>query len=79
MDLVETNDGSGESDPLTATGDSRTLNGGGGSSGGGSNPSHSQASSGSISIVHVSVPQAQVSRSNNLPLISCFLVSCLNK
>jgi len=60
MDLVETNDGSGESDPLTASGDSRTLNGGGGgSSGGGSNPSHSQASSG-ISIVHVSVPQAQV-------------------
>jgi len=70
MDLVETNDGSGESDPLTASGDSRTLNGGGGgSSGGGSNPSHSQASSG-ISIVHVSVPQAQVSRSNNLSLIN---------
>lgn len=59
MDLVETNDGSGESDQLTASGDSRTLNGGGGSSGVGSNPSHSQTSS-SISIVHVSVPQAQV-------------------
>nr|CAG4636513.1 EOG090X0DMT [Eubosmina coregoni] len=59
MDLVETNDGSGENDPLTVPGDSRTLNGGSGSSGGSSNnPSHSQSSTG-ISIVHVSVPQAQ--------------------
>ena len=62
MDLVDTNDGSGESDPHNiGAGDSPALNGrgSGGSNGGGSNPSHSQSSS-AISIVHVSVPQAQV-------------------
>ncbi|XP_057370649.1 cyclic AMP-dependent transcription factor ATF-1-like [Daphnia carinata] len=63
MDLVDTNDGSGESDPHNSgAGESPALNGGrgsGGGNGGGSNPSHSQSSS-AISIVHVSVPQAQV-------------------
>lgn len=63
MDLVDANDGSGESDPLNsgAERESPTLNGGrGGNNSGGSNQSHSQSSS-AISIVHVSVPQAQVS------------------
>nr|CAG4643501.1 EOG090X0DMT [Ilyocryptus agilis] len=58
MDLVDTNDGSGENDPLST--DGQTVNGGASnSSAGGSNPSHSQATSG-ISIVHVTLPQAQV-------------------
>nr|CAH0110896.1 unnamed protein product [Daphnia galeata] len=63
MDLVDANDGSGESDPHnTGAAESSALNGGrssGGGNSGGSNPSHSQSSS-AISIVHVSVPQAQV-------------------
>lgn len=65
MDLVDANDGSGESDPHNSgAAESSSLNGGrssGGGNIGGSNPSHSQSSS-AISIVHVSVPQAQVSR-----------------
>ena len=65
MDLVDANDGSGESDPHNSGAvESSPLNGGrssGGGNSGGSNPSHSQSSS-AISIVHVSVPQAQVSR-----------------
>jgi hypothetical protein len=64
MDLVDANDGSGESDPHNSgAAESSSLNGGrssGGGNIGGSNPSHSQSSS-AISIVHVSVPQAQVS------------------
>lgn len=66
MDLVDANDGSGESDPHNSgSADSSALNGAGGRSSGGGNsggsdPSHSQSSS-AISIVHVSVPQAQVS------------------
>ncbi|XP_046446707.1 cyclic AMP-responsive element-binding protein-like isoform X3 [Daphnia pulex] len=63
MDLVDANDGSGESDPHNSgAAESSSLNGGrssGGGNIGGSNPSHSQSSS-AISIVHVSVPQAQV-------------------
>lgn len=65
MDLVDANDGSGESDPHNSgSADSSALNGAGGRSSGGGNsggsdPSHSQSSS-AISIVHVSVPHAQV-------------------
>lgn len=60
MDLVEPNDGSGESDPLNAN--ESPVNGRNSSGGGegSSNPSsHSQSSSG-LSIVHVAIPQAQV-------------------
>jgi len=59
MDL-DSNERSSSGDPLTNTSEDSTLNGsGGGGAGGGGNPSHSQASSG-ISIVHVTLPQAQV-------------------
>jgi hypothetical protein len=60
MDL-DSNERSSSGDPLTNTSEDSTLNGsgGGGAGGGGGNPSHSQASSG-ISIVHVTLPQAQV-------------------
>ncbi len=68
MDLVDANDGSGESDPHNSgAAESSSLNGGrssGGGNIGGSNPSHSQSSS-ALSIVHVSVPQAQVSTRRN--------------
>lgn len=81
MDLVDANDGSGESDPLnTGAGEIQSLNGGGRNSGGGnsasggSNPSHSQSSS-AISIVHVSVPQAQVSYFSNLSTVSLILLA----
>nr|CAG4649683.1 EOG090X0DMT [Scapholeberis mucronata] len=65
MDLVDANDGSGESDPLNsgAERESPTLNGGrGGSNSGGSNPSHSQSSS-AISIVQSVIQPTSVIQS----------------
>nr|CAG4647401.1 EOG090X0DMT [Megafenestra aurita] len=69
MDLVDANDGSGESDPLnTGAGEIQSLNGGGRNSGGGnsasggSNPSHSQSSS-AISIVQSVIQPTSVIQS----------------
>ena len=65
MDLVETNDGSGEGDPLNS--EENQVNGSSGESS--NNPSsHSQPSSG-INIVHVAIPQAQVCKQLRSPLI----------
>nr|CAG4651326.1 EOG090X0DMT [Simocephalus serrulatus] len=65
MDLVDANDGSGESDPHNpGSGESPSLNGGRGSggAGGGSNTSHSQSSS-AISIVQSVIQPTSVIQS----------------
>nr|CAG4637350.1 EOG090X0DMT [Ceriodaphnia reticulata] len=84
MDLVDTNDGSGESDPHNSGAvESPALNGGGRGSGGGnggSNPSHSQSSS-AISIVQSVIQPTSVIQStpslqaNSLPKGNIILVS----